>query len=68
MIEGDITSFIQKVSSLEIDKKRIEHCENCEVGVQVECKVRTDDTVYKINYDLIKKKPESRFTISHGRI
>jgi hypothetical protein len=68
MIEGDITSFIQKVSSLEIDKKRIEHCENCDVGVQVECKVRTDDTVYKINYDLIKKKPESRFTISHRRI
>jgi hypothetical protein len=68
MVEGDITSFIQKVSSLEIDKKRIKHCENCDVGVKVESKARTNDTVYKINYDLIQKKPESRFTISHRRL
>jgi hypothetical protein len=45
MVEGDMTSFIQKESSLELDNKRVEHCENCDIGVRVEHKIRINDTV-----------------------
>jgi hypothetical protein len=49
MIEGTTTSFTQKVTSLEIDKEKVEHCDNCEVGLIVNEKVRPKDKVYSVS-------------------
>ena len=49
MIEGKTTSTIQKITSLEINNKKVRSCEKCEVGLLVHTKVRNHDTVYKVN-------------------
>jgi hypothetical protein len=48
MIEGETTSFIQNVNSMQINHKEVDSAVDCDVGVKLDQKARTNDKVFKI--------------------
>ncbi len=48
MIEGNTTSFLQTVESLQIDRKPVDSAEKELVGLKVDTPVRRNDIIYKV--------------------
>lgn len=48
LIEGNVTSFIQRITELEINLKKVKQCEKGKVGTKVINKVRKNDKIYLV--------------------
>jgi hypothetical protein len=48
MIEGETTSFIQNVNSMQINHKDVDSAADCDVGVKLDQKARENDKVFEI--------------------
>ena len=48
MIEGETTSFIQNVNSMQIDRRDVDTVMDRDVGVKLDQRARVNDKVFKI--------------------